>query len=68
MPDVTIMHAEVMIHDTVVMLSDGSPQWPSFPVWLHVYVRDGDAIYQRALAAGGVSAEEPRQRISTQFA
>lgn len=33
-----------------------------------VMPRDVGAIYQRALAAGGVSAEEPRQWISTRLA
>lgn len=55
----SIMHAEVRIDDTVVMISDGGGQYPAFPVWLHVYVPDVDATYQRALAAGGVSVQEP---------
>jgi PhnB protein len=33
-PDGSIMHAEVKIDDTVVMLADGSPAYPAFPVWL----------------------------------
>jgi len=58
-PDGTILHAEVRIDDTVVMLSDGGGQFPAFPVWLHVYVPDVDATYRRALEAGGVSVQEP---------
>jgi len=58
-PDGTIMHAEVRIDDTVVMLSDGGGQFPAFPIWLHVYVPDVDATYRRALEAGGVSVQEP---------
>lgn len=60
-PDGTIMHAEVRIDDTVVMLSDGGGQYPPFPSWVHVYVSDVDAAYRRALEAGGQSAQEPRQ-------
>ncbi|HJR41531.1 MAG TPA: hypothetical protein VJ812_05535 [Gemmatimonadaceae bacterium] len=37
-------------------------------VHAEVMPRDVDATCQRALAAGGVSAEEPRQRISTRLA
>jgi PhnB protein len=59
MPDGSIMHAEVRIDDTVVMLADGGGAWPPFPVYLHVYVDDVDATYRRALEAGGVSAQEP---------
>jgi uncharacterized glyoxalase superfamily protein PhnB len=61
-PDGTIMHAEVRIDDTVVMLSDGGGQFPAFPIWLHVYVPDVDATYRRALEAGGVSVQEPVQK------
>jgi len=61
-PDGSIMHVEVRIDDTVVMLSDGGSSFPAFPVWLHVYVPDVDATYQRALEAGGVSVQEPQQK------
>ncbi|MAT97589.1 MAG: extradiol dioxygenase [Anaerolineaceae bacterium] len=60
--DGTIMHGEVQIDDTVVMLTDGSEGFPSFPIWLHVYVPDVDATYQKALAAGGVSVQEPTKK------
>jgi PhnB protein len=62
MPDGSIMHAEVRIDDTVIMIAHGGGQWPAFPSWLHVYVRDVDATYQRALNAGGVSVQEPQRR------
>ncbi len=61
-PDGSVMHAEVRIDDTVVMLGDGGEAWPAFPSFLHVYVPDVDAAYRRALAAGGVSVQEPQQR------
>ncbi len=60
--DGTIMHAEVRVIDSVIMIADGGPQWPAFPVWFHLYVPDVDAAYQRALQAGGISVEEPCQR------
>lgn len=61
-PDGSIMHAEVRIDDTVVMLSDGASGAPAFPVWLHVYVPDVDATWRRALEAGGVPVQEPQQK------
>ncbi|HSH82380.1 MAG TPA: VOC family protein [Herpetosiphonaceae bacterium] len=61
-PDGSIMHVEVRIDDTIVMLADGGGEFPAFPVWLHVYVPDVDATYRRALAAGGVSVQEPQQQ------
>jgi PhnB protein len=61
-PDGSIMHAEVQIDDTVVMVADGADDNPAFPIWLHVYVSDVDASYRRALDAGGLSVDEPKQR------
>jgi PhnB protein len=62
MPDGTVMHAEVRIDDTVVMLGDAGPEWPPIPAFLHVYVPDVDAVYGRALEAGGVSVQVPVQK------
>jgi PhnB protein len=61
-PDGTIMHAELQIEDTVIMIADGGEGHPAFPVWLHVYVPDVDATYQHALRAGGTSVQEPVQK------
>ena len=57
-----IMHAEMRIDDSVIMLADAHGDWPAVPAWLHVYVADVDATYKRALAAGGSSVQEPQQR------
>jgi PhnB protein len=54
-----VMHAEVRIDDTVVMLTDGGDGWPPAPSSVHVYVRDVDAAYQRALSAGATSVQAP---------
>lgn len=60
--DGSIMHGEVQIDDTVLMIADAGDNFPAFPIWLHVYVPDVDATYERALAAGGVSVQEPMQK------
>lgn len=54
-----IMHAEVRIEDTVLMVADGAEGWPPVPSHVHVYVDDVDAIYRRALASGATSVQEP---------
>jgi PhnB protein len=54
-----IMHAEVRIDDTVVMIADGGEGWPPVPSYVHIYVADVDATYKRALEAGAVSVQEP---------
>jgi uncharacterized glyoxalase superfamily protein PhnB len=61
-PDGSIMHASVRIGDSVVMLSDGRPEYPAFPVWLHVYVPDVDATYAKALQHGATSIEAPSEK------
>ena len=39
------------IGDSVVMMFDTTPEWPDTPAFLRLYVKDGDAVYERALAA-----------------
>ena len=58
-PSGKVMHAEVRVDDTVVMLGDGGEGWPPQTAHVHVYVRDVDAVYRRALAAGATSVQEP---------
>jgi PhnB protein len=61
-PDGGIMHAEVRIADTVLMLGDSGPGFPAVPAHVHVYVADVDATYQKALAAGATSVRPPEQK------
>jgi uncharacterized glyoxalase superfamily protein PhnB len=58
-----VVHAEVRLGDTVVMLTDAfPPAWPAAPAHVHVYVPDVDDTYRRALAAGAASVQVPVQR------
>lgn len=54
-----IMHAEVRIDDSVLMLADAADGWPSVSSHVHIYVNDVDSIYRQALAAGATSIQEP---------
>ena len=55
-----LMHAEVRIDDTVVMLADPAPpDWPAVASFVHIYVKDVDTTYRKALDAGAVSVQEP---------
>ncbi len=58
-PDGSIMHAEARIDDTVVMMGE-MPE--SQPANVHIYLAEVDAAYDRALAAGGESAEPPAEK------
>lgn len=67
MPDGRLMHAEIMIGDSVVMIASEMPEHGSrspkslggTPVTLHVYVNDVDQIYERAIEAGATEAMPP---------
>ncbi len=57
-PGGAILHAEVQIGDSIVMMNDvmrGAPMPGSF----YLYVKDCDATYKRAIQAGAVSEMEP---------
>jgi uncharacterized glyoxalase superfamily protein PhnB len=55
-----VMHAEVRIDDTVLMLTDAfPPAWPPVPSHVHVYVKDVDASYGKAIGAGAASVQVP---------
>jgi uncharacterized glyoxalase superfamily protein PhnB len=59
-PDGKIMHAELVIGDSIFMLADEFPQYGSLSpqstggagMGLHIYTEDADAAFERALKAG----------------
>lgn len=59
-------HCEVRIDDSMMMIGGGGAglAWKGDAVLgaFHVYVRDCDAAYQRALQAGGQSLDEPKDQ------
>ena len=57
-----IIHAEVRIDDTVIMMADGNENFPPAPSHVHVYVKDVEAVYQKALDAGAELVQEPMQQ------
>ncbi len=62
MPDGTIMHAEIQIDDSVIMLGDSSDKFPAVPLVIHVYVPNVDEIFKKAINAGCESVEQPKER------
>lgn len=61
-PDGSIMHAEVALGNSMIMLSDASEVYPPNPTMIHLFLDDCDSFYQRALDAGAVSIREPRDQ------
>ena len=62
-PDGRVIHAELIIGDSVMMISDSSPQFSAFPAMINVYTEDVDAAYKRALKAGATSLREPSNQF-----
>ena len=60
--DGSVMHAEVLLDDSVIMMGEAMENWPPVSSHVHVYVPDVDATYRKALTAGGSSIMEPAQR------
>lgn len=56
----SVMHAELKIGNSMLLLTDENPQWGSrsaasiggSPISLHIYCDNADALFNRAVAAG----------------
>lgn len=69
-PDGKIIHAELQIGDSRIMLNDamGTAKKPgdsAVDIWL--YVDDCDALYRRAVSAGAREGEGPMGKLQDQF-
>jgi PhnB protein len=62
-PDGRVIHAELRIGDSVLMISDSNQQFPALPAMVNVYTEDVDAAYKRALKAGATSLREPANQF-----
>ena len=62
MPDGRILHAEVKIDDSVLMMGDSSDKFPPNQLLTHIYVKDVDQVFQKALDAGCIRIESPKER------
>jgi PhnB protein len=58
-PNGTIMHAEVKIGDSRVMIAEESEMAKAVPSSLYLYVPNVDSVYQQAVKAGGETLMEP---------
>lgn len=60
--DGKIMHAEVRIDDSIVMISDSSEQYPPNQLLVHLYVPDVDDAFRKAVEYGCEALEKPKSR------
>jgi PhnB protein len=72
-PDGKIMHAEIRVGDSPIMLNDammgskGPRSLGGSPASLWVYVDDCDALFNRAKSAGAKVADGPMGEMQDQF-
>jgi uncharacterized glyoxalase superfamily protein PhnB len=73
-PDGKIMHAEIKIGDSLIMVNDvmgpgarGPRAYGGSPAHLWVYVADCDALFNRAVAAGAHVLDGPMGKMADQF-
>lgn len=60
--DGKVMHAELEVGNSLLMLGQASEQWKAHAAALYVWIPDVDAAYARALAAGATSQSAPENK------
>lgn len=58
-----IVHAELRIGDSRVMLASASEGFPAFPIMANVYVDDVDATFAKAVDNGAKPLREPEDQF-----
>lgn len=58
-PEGRLMHADLVIGDSHLMMGQASDQYPATRSMIHLYLPDVDGVYAKALAAGAESVREP---------
>jgi len=54
-----VSHAEVRVGTSMIMIGQARGQWTPRPAILYLYVEDVDAVYKRAVEAGGKPVQAP---------
>lgn len=57
--DGKIAHAEIQIHDSILMISESTPIYPAHKMMLHLYVPDVMRTYYLAISNGCQRIDEP---------
>ena len=60
--DNTVVHAEVMLGDSLIMLGQAGDQWKALNAALYLWVDNVDEVYSRALASGARSQSAPEDK------
>lgn len=58
-PDGSIMHVELQIGDSIVMIGEPMAEFGAMPSSIYLYVEECDVVYGRAIEAGATSVMQP---------
>jgi PhnB protein len=58
-PDGALMHAEMRMDDSIVMIGGGATEHLSSEVHIHVYVADAQLVFDRAIGLGAAAVQSP---------
>lgn len=58
-PSGRIMHAQLKIGDSFVMMGESTGEWKPMPCTIYMYVPDVDSVYNKAVNAGAKKLREP---------
>ncbi len=61
-PDNTVMHAEIKVGDSLIMLGQAGDSWKALNAALYLWVDNVDEVYAKALAAGATSQSAPEDK------
>ena len=61
--DGVVMHGEVKIGNSMLMLAEENVNAPGSPTGIYLYVTDTDAMYKKAVDAGATSIMEPADQF-----
>jgi PhnB protein len=60
--DNSVMHAEIKIGDSLVMLGQSNDQWKALTGAFYLWIDDVDGTYAKALQAGATSQSAPEDK------
>lgn len=58
--DGSILHLELLIDDSILMIADATADYPPQSIMLHLYLPNVDEVYQMAIAAGCEGIDPPK--------
>jgi PhnB protein len=61
-PDGSLMHAEMHVGDSLIMIGQASEQWKAIAGALYIWIANVDEVYAKALAAGATSQSVPEDK------